>query len=332
MGAESILYAGTIGQGVWRSLDYGETFHRHSAGMFLEAEVRALAVHPHEPQTLYAGTDAGIYRTGNGGDSWERLDTPFDPGRGWPSGMEVWSLLIHPRNPNILFAGICPSALYRSRDAGASWQKLDAALTPECKPILFSRVTCLLADPIEESTLWAGVEVDAVWRSGDMGESWQRLDNGLSSADIHSLAMVPGTPKLLIASTNNDLNISRDDGATWQPQNVKRSFPHAYCRGIASKSDDPRVLFLGNGNGPPGTTGTLQISRDGGESWQEATLPVAPNSTIWTFATHVEQPELIYGASINGYLYRSVDGGRNWTKCTHEFGEVRSLALTTASG
>ncbi|MDQ3815163.1 MAG: hypothetical protein M3347_14645, partial [Armatimonadota bacterium] len=112
--------------------------------------------------------------------------------------------------------------------------------------------------------------------------------------------------------------------------NVPEKFPWRYCRGIAAKADDPNTIFLGNGNGPPGTAGALQISRDGGRSWQAAALPVPPNSTIWSFATNPADPDLIFCASINGYLYRSRDGGATWHKCRHEFGEVRSLAWVSA--
>ncbi len=327
MTANSVIYAGTVGQGVWRSLDEGETFQRFCTGMFMEAEVRALAVHPTDPECLYAGTDAGLYRTMNGGESWERLETPFDPGQGWRAGVVIWSLLIHPQNPDLLFVGTCPSAFYRSQDAGVTWEKLAAALTPECAPIVYSRVTCLLADPEEPETIWAGVEIDGVWRSRDMGESWERLSTGLSSTDIHGLAIVPGTPRTVFATTNNDLNLSLDDGATWTPQQVKQIFPHGYCRGIVAKADDPRTLFLGNGNGPPGTTGSLQVSRDGGATWQQAALPQIPNSTLWTFAVNAVSPDLVFTASINGYLYRSRDGATTWQKCGHEFGEVRTLVL-----
>ena len=83
MALNSILYAGTSGQGVWRSVDNGETFQRRCAGMFMEAEVRALVSDPSDPGVLYAGTDAGLYRTANGGEHWVRMDAPFDPGSGW---------------------------------------------------------------------------------------------------------------------------------------------------------------------------------------------------------------------------------------------------------
>lgn len=329
MAAKTSVFVGTVGEGVWRSEDAGETFARRSAGMFMESDVRALAVHPQNPAALYAGTNAGLYRTGDGGENWQRLAGPFDPGQGWPGGVIIWSLLVHPQQPETLFVGTCPPALYRSQDGGASWQKLDAEL-PECPPLIHSRVTCLLADPNDADTIWAGVEIGGVWRSRDGGNHWEALSEGLSSQDIHGLAILPGSPRRLLASTNNDLNLSTDEGATWQPQNVKAVFPHAYCRGIQAKADDPNTLFLGNGDGPPGSTGVLQISRDGGLTWERANLPATPNSTIWTFATNAAAPALIFAASVSGDLYRSDDGGNTWAICRREFGEIRSLALTAS--
>ena len=132
----------------------------------------------------------------------------------------------------------------------------------------------------------------------------------------------------IIASTNNDLNISVDEGQTWQPQNVATHFPHRYCRGIMRKAADPQTLFVGNGSGPPGNTGSLHISRDGGRAWQQAELSPTPNSTIWTFATHTDVPDTIIAACVLGYVYLSENGGTTWRKLPHEFGEIRSLALT----
>jgi photosystem II stability/assembly factor-like uncharacterized protein len=189
-------------------------------------------------------------------------------------------------------------------------------------------VTCILADPTDEKVIWAGIEIDGIRRSADGGRSWENLGEGLSSPDIHGLVVLPGPPKTLLASTNNDLNLSVDEGRTWQPQNVKAQFPWAYCRGIMQKADDPNTLFVGNGNGPPGTAGALQISRDGGRTWQAASLPVPPNSTVWTFANAASVSSEILCATVHGYVYRSQDSGETWSKLAREFGEIRSLALT----
>ena len=112
-------------------------------------------------------------------------------------------------------------------------------MVQDCPRILHTRVTCIAADPVERHTLWAGVEIDGIFQSGDLGRSWQPVSGqGLSSRDIHALAIVPGngSPKRILAATNNDLNISKDNGQTWEPLHVQHSLPWNYCRAKRSLS------------------------------------------------------------------------------------------------
>ena len=320
--SQPILFIGTVGEGVWRSTDGGATWDRSSKGMFVECDVRALAVHPRRPRVLYAGTNEGVYRTENAGDDWTRVEGPL-------TDLVTWSLLVVPHNPDTLLAGTRPPRLFRSTDAGRNWHEADARPAQECAGIVFNRVTTLRADPIERERLWAGVEIDGVWTSRDGGASWGRIGQGLSSADIHGLAIVPREGRrVLLATTNNDLNISHDDGDTWQPQHVGKKFGHAYCRGLAQRPDQPEVLFLGNGDGPPGSVGAAWRSLDGGQSWQKLTVPAVPNSTIWDFAFNPSMPDNVYAYSVSGEVYHSPDGGERWHKFPREFGEIRSLACS----
>jgi hypothetical protein len=59
---------------------------------------------------------------------------------------------------------------------------------------------------------------------------------------------------------------------------------------------------------------------------EKAALPVEPNSTIYWFATHPSDPDVIVANSLNGYVYTSTDGGDSWQKVTQEFGEIRAVA------
>jgi len=142
------------------------------------------------------------------------------------------------------------------------------------------------------------------------------------------LAIVPGNgrPKRLLASTNNDLNLSNDDGETWQPLRIGQMLPWSYCRGLSQLSNRPEVVLLGNGDGPPGSAGAVARSVDGGTNWQAARMPGRANSTIWNFAVHAANLDLVYANSVSGELYRSTDGGAGWEKLAREFGEIRALA------
>jgi len=318
------LYIGAIGQGVFRSLDQGVSFRRAADGMFVECDVRALIPDPESPHTLYLGSEDGVFVSRDGADNWQRVDSPLN-------GLQIWSILLLPSNPNRLLVGTCPSRLFRYDDGGRSWSEPTAGMVKECPRIIHTRVTCLAADPSDAQTVWAGVEIDGLWRSQDGGQTWQKLGSGLSSQDLHGLVVVPasrGRARRLVASTNNDLNLSDDDGQTWRPLGIGRWLPHSYCRGLRQIAGRPERLLLGNGDGPPGTTGLIAASPDAGESWQIARMPGPANSTIWNFATHVEDPQLIYASSVSGQVFRSTDGGASWAKLTREFGEIRALAWT----
>jgi len=319
MTKDYLIYVGTVGEGVWRSEDGGRTFARRSRGMFVECDVRALATHPANLKLIYAGTNEGIYRSDDRGDTWARLDSPLPY-------LVTWSLLVSPHDPETIYVGTRPAHLFRSVDAGRTWTQLAALIAQPCNNIIYNRVTTIVADPQEQHGLWAGIEIDAVQHSTDGGDTWVQRKTGLSSLDIHGLAVVPApTGRRILATTNNDLNVSTDEGRTWQPQEVSRHFDWAYCRGLAQKADDANVLFLGNGDGPPGQVGALRRSADGGRTWAQADLPCVPNSTVWGFATHPAEPQRILAYTVSGEVYISGDAGFNWDKVRREFGEIRAL-------
>jgi len=316
------LYVGTIGEGLWRSTDGGESFQRTCDGMFVECHVRALAVHPRAPRTLYLGSEQGLYRSTDGADCWTRVESPLN-------GLQVWSILLLPSDPDVILVGTCPPRLVRSTDGGRSWDEPAIPFAAECPRIIYNRVTTLAADPGDPNTVWCGVEIDSLRVSRDRGATWTPCGAGLSSRDIHALAVVrhQGQPRHL-ASTNNDLNRSDDGGKTWQPVKVGGMLPWSYCRGLAVHAANPEVVLMGNGDAPPGTVGAVARSSDGGQTWQTAGMPGRANSTIWNIATNAADPDLIYASSVSGEVYRSTDGGAAWNKLPREFGEIRALAWT----
>lgn len=314
------LYVGTIGEGLWRSLDGGETFKRTCDGMFVECHIRAIAVHPEDDRILYLGTEQGLYRSDDGADNWRRVESPL-------SGLQIWSILLLPTTPDVILVGTCPSRIFRSPDGGRTWSEADVRIRPDCPRIIHTRVTTLCSRPSGPQTVWAGVEIDGVYRSRDGGQSWQAVGTGLSSQDIHALTFVPGGNRL-IATTNNDVNVSHDEGDTWQPLRLPESLSSPYFRGLAQHRGNSEILLLGNGDAPPGATGFVSRSLDGGMSWQPAQMPGRSNSTMWNFAVHAADPDLVYASSVSGQVYCSTDGGASWKKLAREFGEIRALAWT----
>jgi photosystem II stability/assembly factor-like uncharacterized protein len=320
MSDRNILYVGTIGQSIWRSRDGGLTFARASTGLPSESDIRALLIHPENPSLLHLGTETGLYVSCDGADRWERVPSPMD-------GMQIWSLSRDPRKPDVLLAGTCPADLYRSADGGRTWEKLDAAIPRQCVngAPLTPRVTSVLFDP-RDGAIFASVEIAGVRRSRDGGDTWEALGEGLSSQDVHGLAAVWNGKRTLLATTNNDVNRSDDDGETWTPLHVGETFPWPYTRACAMPPNDPHSVWVGAGNGPPGSQGGLYRTSDLGATWERLGLPQVTNSTVWSIAFNAADPARIYAASISGQLYRTLDHGDSWSKLPMEFGEIRAVA------
>jgi photosystem II stability/assembly factor-like uncharacterized protein len=281
-----------------------------------------MSAHPREPHTVFAGADDGLYKSTDGGKSFEHIDTPMNK-------IDVWKIAFDPTDPDTIFAGTRPALLFRSRDGGRRWQQLRVDMVEECPNVGVPRVTALAVDPSDHRIIWAGVEVDGVRRSLDGGETWTRIAGGLNDPDIHDVAARPtGNGKTVLTSTPREIFVSGDKGESWQGLGVGQHFGLPYCRGLALKVDDPETVFVATGDGAAGTTGAIQRSRDGGKTWQRLTLPDMPNSPIWAFATHAADPGLIVACSHYGELYTSLDAGDSWRKLPREFTEIRALAWT----
>jgi photosystem II stability/assembly factor-like uncharacterized protein len=327
MAKRGTILVGTIGQGVMMSTDEGESWTRASVrqGMHSDCIVRALLPDPRRPDVVYAGTDMGLYEGDDAGAHWRLLGTPM-------KGSTVWSMAIDPVDPNVMFAGTgTPSkpGIYRTTDAGKTWEQLAVDIAADCPNVGIPRPTGIAIDPADHRHVWVGLEVDGVRHSADGGETWTKVNGQIRNQDVHNVLVVAGPPKTVFTVVNDDVWRSTDDGKTWEAARAREVFPWHYPRGIAVKPNDPRTVFLTLGDTTPGRIGTVMRSRDAGATWQSLGLPVQPNSAVWTVSIPASAPETVLAASRYGYLYRSDDGGDSWRKLWREFGEVSSITYLT---
>lgn len=128
--------------------------------------MRAIAIHPNNPQLMYLGAQDGPYRSTDSGEHWERLAFP-DP------GLVVWTIIFHPHDPQIMYLGTAPAVVYRSDNGGERWQKLAVIKTAgDVKMGFPTRVIRMTSDPSNPDELYAGLEVGGVMRSLDAGKTW----------------------------------------------------------------------------------------------------------------------------------------------------------------
>lgn len=315
------VLVGSLGMGLWRSHDGGMTWARSKLWKGYQGgrSVYGLAVDPRDPRVIWAGADDGIYRSEDRGDNFEHVDSPMDQYR-------VWRVAIDPVEPSTMFAGTGPAALFRSRDSGRHWEKLNAEFAAECPNVSEPRVLGLSVDPSDHRTIWSGVEVDYVRVSRDGGDTWERLSGGyLDEPDIHDTRAIPGKPGHALVVLPNEITVTADGGRTWRGLDVGRQFPPSqpYCRSVAFKEDDPDTIFAAVGDNALGCQGTIMRSTDGGHTWDQPYLPFTPNTHMEWFATHPADPNLIVASTHYGQLFATSDGGDWWTKLPREFTEVR---------
>ncbi len=140
---------GSLGGGVWRSTDGGENWQRSRFGEGIQGEKSAfgLAVHPKDESVVYAAASDGVYVSRDRGASFDRLDSPMNDTR-------VWRISIDPAQPDTIFAGTCPAAVFRSRDAGEHWDRVCSDFADECPAVGIPRITALAVDPADHRARW----------------------------------------------------------------------------------------------------------------------------------------------------------------------------------
>jgi len=286
--------------------------------MYLEARVWSFASHAQRPDWLLAGSDMGLFQWHEASARWTPIASPLQ---------DVWAVAIHPLNPQHWFIGSRPAGICRSRDAGQTWQTLHVPDLQQFSTINMgaTRVTQILFDPMNPQTLWLTVEIGGIYVSHDGGDTWHGRDQGLISTDVHGMAILdkPDGQRLMYATTNQGLHRSTDGGLHWEFQEI--ASPWQYTRAIVPRLDNTGVVFLTNGNGPPGNRGRLLMSQDFGTHWQEVVLPATTNSTVWTVATQPTQPMSLWACTNLGQVFVSHDGGYQWERLPQEFGEIRAL-------
>ena len=328
------LYVGTNGLSVWSSTDLGDTLERMGSGTGLYSGSRVWALAPGPAAgTLLAGTDTGVYLLDCSAGRWQAMHSPMD-------ATQV-TALAWAADRSILLAGTQPAGLFRSTDAGHTWNTVVVAMKPYASVGFhgapagegvqvkhWTRVTQILFDPADSALAWTGVEIDGAWRSVDGGLHWERTTTGFITEDIHGFATVHGAAPTLLATTDRGTHVSHDEGLTWEFRRIDS--PWQYTRSIVERTDHTGVLFMTNGSGPPGTDGRLFRSRDYGNRWERVELPGSLDSSLYFLAVHESDPQLIFAATALGQIFRSTDGGESWSALRRRLGEIRTLAWVPA--
>ncbi|MGE0824869.1 MAG: WD40/YVTN/BNR-like repeat-containing protein [Candidatus Binatia bacterium] len=298
------------------------------AGLPDKVEVRVIAIHPHDSQVVYAGTQYGPYRSMDGGERWERLEFPEHDG-------VVWTIVFHPQNPDILYLGVAPAAIYRSDNGGTSWRRLPiVAPTGAVRMSFPMRVIRLAIDPLQPQNVYAALEVGGVIRSEDGGETWRdctpalltlaeqpHLKSQLGSdtdvegmMDAHAIVVSSTQPAQVFLANRMGLFSSRDRGESWRELEIWRFSPFAYGRDIQTAPDNARTLYAALSPAAMSQAGSIYRSQDLGETWERFDHGVVPRRTMMAVAVSRQDSRCVYGVNSLGQVFGTRDGGVSWAE------------------
>ena len=147
-------------------------------------EVRALAIDPQTPSTVYAGTGGGVFKSTNGGASWSVINS----GPTFAYYNPVQALAIDPQTPSTVYAGIPGSGVFKSTNGGASWSAINIGITD-------TLIWVLAIDLQTPSTLYVTTNNGGVFKSTNGGASWSAINSGLANNYVRALAIDPQTPR-----------------------------------------------------------------------------------------------------------------------------------------
>ncbi len=371
-------------RGVYKTTDGGETWENVlSAGEYTGAT--DLLIDPRNPDRLYAalwqrhrtvaayvggGPESGLYKSEDGGETWEELKTGLPKGNMGKIGMAI-----SPMQPDVLYAAIeldrREGGVWRSTDRGASWTKMSDQVSGGTGPHYYQE---LYANPHKFDLIYLVSNTSQI--SHDGGKTWSDLNNELKHVDDHAIAFRADDPDYIMFGSDGGLYESYDHTKTWR---FIDNLPITQFYKVAVDDAEPFYNIYGgtqdnNSQGGPSRTDNrhgirnsdwfITLFGDGHQSatepgnpdimyaqWQQGNLArvdritgelihikpqAAPGEPIerwnWDAPIWVSQhnPTTIYFASQR--LWRSTDRGDSWTAVSGDLTRNQDRLLLPVQG
>lgn len=318
------VYVGTATGGLWKTTNGGISW----APLFDEQETQTIgdiALDPQNPEVIWVGTGegntrnsisigAGIYRSRDGGRTWEYL--------GLRETRQIARILVHPRNSDIVWVAALGSAfgpnpergVFMTTDGGKTWQKVlyvdeyhgasDLDIDPVNPNILYAGMWRFERKPWTHTS---GSEQGGVFQSIDGGRTWKKLTTGLPKLMGRiGVKVAPSNPNVVyVIAESNDGTLFRSDdkGETFrlisrETNIVSRGFYYTDVR--VDPQDENRLYFLAT---------QLRLSIDGGRTTERIASRVhSDHHALWIDPAN---PNWIWNGN-DGGLALSMDRGNSW--------------------
>ncbi len=329
----NVYYFGSVGGGVWKTVDSGVTWAPVSDGQIKTGSVGAIAVSESDPSVVYVGMGEpdirgnaspgdGVYKSMDAGRTWKHL--------GLEKTQQIGAVKIHPKNPDIVYVAALghqfgpneERGIYKSIDGGKNWKQVFTR-GPKAGAVE------LVIDPGNPNTLYAsfwevyrtpwilesGGAGSGLFKSSDGGETWTDLSRnaGLPKGVLGriGIAVSPVNPDrvwALVEAEDGGVFRSEDAGKTWakiNEQRILRQRAWYYSRIFADplKLDTVYVTNVG-----------FYRSDDGGKTYTPIRPPHGDNHYLWIAAN--DSNRMI--EANDGGATISTNGGRNWSSIMNQ--------------
>ncbi len=176
------IYAGTIGEGLWKSTDQGASFLRIDGSLI--RQVRDIAFDSSTPGKILVASLGGLFRSVDGGSSFSKV-----------LPVAISTVTIDPTNASVVYAGTQTLGVYKSLDGGETFVASNTGLTN----LQTSRGGGVAIDPSDSSIVFAGTEGGGVFKSRNGGATWVPVNGGLANLKVLGIAIDPANPNVLYA-------------------------------------------------------------------------------------------------------------------------------------
>ncbi|MDO9085212.1 MAG: hypothetical protein Q7U53_03290 [Anaerolineaceae bacterium] len=298
------IYAGTWGNGVFKSTDGGLSWIKSSNGLG-DLLINSLAIDPQNPKILYAGTyNDEIYKSTNAGETW------FHSSQGIQDYAVVYTIAVDPHNPDIIYIGtrgknaVDPppwnGIVYRSMNEGINWSPVLENVGGSAQQ---DWAYDIVVNPKDHCMVFVAMHEYGVFRSLNCGDSWDSMNgNGLTDLSGRALAINP------VGADNNAIYFgtwhrtgvykSANNGDSWTNQ-----YLYSKIYNMDLDPQQPEVLYAADFY-----AGILK-STNGGITW--ANIGLSENLLYTVMVNPLQHTQVFVGTAGNG-IFRSDQSGSGW--------------------